>query len=310
MSLGTYPSVTVAEAHTRAIEARGYLDAKPQIDPRDRLRKSDPGAMKIAELAESYLTLRARPHLRSAKKIEWALRKHVLPVIGQITLDDLTKREVNRVIDPITAGKKVAAARTFQRLRAMFSWAVSRGDLGANPMDTMTKPEEQPPRKRILSEDEIKLLWHALPNACPSRSVERILKLCLITGQRVGEVSGMATGELHLDARKWIIPDYRVKNKQDHEVPLSPLAIALIREAMVDAGDSHFVFPGLRGRENISSSVVSSGVIEARKSIGLPHWTAHDLGIIACLPQRRPVQIPRDRNWRGSRTMRRRSPKQ
>jgi len=277
MSLGNYPAVTVAEAHSRAIEARSYLEASPQADPRVAMKKKNENAVTVAALAEIYLLMRARPKLRSANKIEWTLRKHVLPVIGQVALADLHKRDVNRVIDPIVAsGKKIAAARTFQIMRAIFSWAVGRGDLDQNPMEKMPKPEDNNPRERTLSETEIKTFWGGISDACEIKAVARILKLCLVTAQRVGEVAGMARAELDLEAGTWKIPEARSKNKHAHEVPLSRLAIELIREALADAGESDFVFPGLRGIR-ISMSTVSGGVVDARDKIGLPHWTSHDL---------------------------------
>jgi len=277
MSLGNYPAVTVAEAHTRAIEARSYLEATPQVDPRIAMRKKNESAVTVVALAEIYLTMRARPKLRSANKIEWTLRKHVLPVIGQVPLADLHKRDVNRVIDPILAsGKKIAAARTFQIMRAMFSWGVGRGDLDRNPMENMTKPEDNNPRDRTFSETEIRAFWNTISDACEIKAVAVILKLCLVTAQRVGEVAGMARAELDLETRTWKIPESRSKNKHAHEVPLSPLAIDIIHEALVAAGDSDYAFPGLRGLR-ISMSTVSAGVTDARANIGLPHWTSHDL---------------------------------
>jgi integrase len=198
------------------------------------------------------------------------------PLLG-MPLADLHKRDVNRVIDPIVAsGTKVAAARTFQIMRAMFSWAVGRGDLDRNPMEKMPKPDDYTPRDRTLSEAEIKAFWDGISDACEIKSVARILKLCLATAQRVGEVAGMARAELDLEAGTWRIPEARSKNKHAHEVPLSPLAVILIREAMSDAGDSDFVFPGQRG-VRISMNTVWGSVIDARAKLGLPHWTSHDL---------------------------------
>ena len=241
------------------------------------MKKRNENAVTVAALAEIYLTMRARPKLRSANKIEWTLRKHVLPIIGQVPLADLHNRDVNRAIDPIVAsGKKIAAARTFQIMRAMFSWAVGRGDLDRNPMEKMTKPEDNSPRERTLSVAEIKTFWDGIYDTCEFKSVATILKLCLVTAQRVGEVAGMARAELDLEARSWKIPEARSKNKHAHEVPLSPLAIELIHEALADASNSDFVFPGLRGIR-ISMSTVSGGVIDARAKLGLPHWTSHDL---------------------------------
>ena len=47
----------------------------------------------------------------------------------------------------------------------------------------------------------------------------------------------MTTGELDLKKRVWTIPAARAKNKHEHTVPLSDLAVALIKEALADAID-------------------------------------------------------------------------
>ncbi len=52
----------------------------------------------------------------------------------------------------------------------------------------------------------------------------------MLTGQRRGEVAGMAWAELDLDGKLWRIPRERTKNGKAHEIDLSPQAIALINE--------------------------------------------------------------------------------
>ena len=79
---------------------------------------------------------------------------------------------------------------------------------------------------------ELKKLWRGLPEALPrSVACQQIIKLCLLTAQRVGEVAGMTRDELDLKARTWTIPSSRSKNKHAHTVPLSDAAIAVIEEA-------------------------------------------------------------------------------
>jgi integrase len=88
---------------------------------------------------------------------------------------------------------------SFDLLRAMLRWAVARGDLDHNPIDGMREPPGSNARERVLSDDEIRTLWNRLPEALVrSPECQRIIKLCLVTGQRVGEVAGMAKGELDL----------------------------------------------------------------------------------------------------------------
>ena len=79
----------------------------------------------------------------------------------------------------------------------------------------------------------ITAIWRGLPNAMPrSTQCQRIIKLCLLTAQRVGEVAGIVASELDLDAREWRLPGSRTKNGHPHVVPLSDLAIEIIKEAI------------------------------------------------------------------------------
>ena len=66
--------------------------------------------------------------------------------------------------------------------------------------------------------------------------LQRIVKLCLIAAQRIGEVAGMVPAELDLKAREWRLPGSRTKNANAHVVPLSDLALEIIKEAAADEG--------------------------------------------------------------------------
>src|SRR5271169_4607153 len=45
-----------------------------------------------------------------------------------------------------------------------------------------------------------------------------IVKLCLVTSQRVGEVAGIVTAEINLKAREWRLPGSRTKNGHPHVI--------------------------------------------------------------------------------------------
>jgi integrase len=66
----------------------------------------------------------------------------------------------------------------------------------------MREPPGSNPRERVLSDDEIRTLWNGLPEALArSPECQRIIKLCLVTGQRVGEVAGITKSELGPEAQ-------------------------------------------------------------------------------------------------------------
>jgi integrase len=151
-------------------------------------------------------------------------------------------------------------------------------------MEGLDRPSTDTPRERVLTDDEIRALWTGLPEALPkSKNCQRIIRLCLVTGQRVGEVAGMTRAELDLAGRSWSLPGSRTKNGHGHLVPLSDLALSIVNEAMADAGNSPFVFPC--GAGSLAPTAVARTVVRAHEAsqkrplgrFGIAHWTAHDL---------------------------------
>jgi integrase len=126
------------------------------------------------------------------------------------------------------------------------------------------------------------VLWNGLPTSLArSPACQEILRLCLITGQRVGEIAGMRRRELDLANAIWRIPATRSKNGHEHAVPLSPLAIKVIDHALTIAReDAEFAFPDTHGG-SLPAAAVARTVSRAHEGeasrFGIPHWTAHDL---------------------------------
>jgi len=87
-----------------------------------------------------------------------------------------------------------------------------------------------------------------------------VIRLGLITGQRIGEVAGITEDELDLSRKVWNIPGSRTKNGHPHSVPLSTMAIDIINQA-----------PGRRlSAGNISCAIYYDQFGLARR------WSAHD----------------------------------
>jgi integrase len=228
--------------------------------------------MTVATLVESYLAKRVRPNLRSAYQVERRLRKNVVPIVGDIRLTDLHRRDINRAIDAIVARDCLTEANSvFADLRAMLRWAVKRGDLDRDPIAGMSMPSPPRHRDRVLSEAEIRALWNALPTAlAKSVDCQRIIRLAVVTGQRVGEISGMTRAELDPRAREWRLPASRTKNEHPHVVPLSDMALGIIDEALADASESERLFA-------LPAKVVPELVAKAQAEIGIDKWVPHDL---------------------------------
>lgn len=158
----------------------------------------------------------------------------------------------------------------------MLRWALARGDLDHDPTIGMKRPAETRIRERVLNDAEVNALWNCLPKALArSKHCQRIIKLCLVTGQRVGEVAGMRRDELDFETRTWILPGARTKNGHPHAVPLSELALSIIMQALKSAGSSPFVFPADAGA--LPAMAVARTVLRAQERLGIAQWSAHDL---------------------------------
>ncbi|OJU51135.1 MAG: hypothetical protein BGO03_01755 [Mesorhizobium sp. 61-13] len=290
MKLGRYPEMKLGKARERARDARG--DIGDGTDPIVE-KKALAASQTVADMVDNYIARHASTK-RSGDEIARRLRKNVSDVIGTIKLADLHRRDLTRCIDAVKdRGAHVEANRIFEDMRAMVRWARGRGDLDENLVEGMKRPTETTERDRVLSAEEIKTMWLALPDADMRESTRRILRLCLVTGQRVGEIAGMVRGEIDFDQRLWTIPPARAKNKREHVVPLSDMAAGIIREQLtaVEALDQRkdriatpFVFPGPGSRAAVTGASIPKAVKREEVTkrgmatiMGIPPWTPHDL---------------------------------
>jgi integrase len=288
-TIGTYPATSLAAARGKALEARGHLEEGR--DPRQVLAGQASAQMTVAGLVEAYLADPEKATLRSKPEIERRLRRNVVPIIGAVRLSELRRRDVRNVTDPILRReRKVEATRVFEDVRAIVRWAVQNEHLEANPLDGMDKPAEATVSDRVLTDGEIRTLWCGLATAMArSTQCQRIIQLCLVTAQRVGEIAGIVSSELDLEAREWRLPGSRTKNGHAHVVPLSDLALEMINEAQAEkeADEENRSrkeqFPC--GDGSLSPVAVARAILRANETseerplgrFGIAPWSAHDL---------------------------------
>ena len=128
--------------------------------------------------------------------------------------------------------------------RRLFGWAINQGDYGIEhaPTDRLKARVLVGPRNmraRILSDSEIRAIWHA----DLGYPMQPLLRIMLLTGQRKSEVANAQWYEFDLDKRIWVVPAGRMKAGAAHVVPLSDGAIDLLRGLpRFDRGDHLFSF--------------------------------------------------------------------
>lgn len=101
-------------------------------------------------------------------------------------------------------------------------------------------PSPENRRERVLSDDEIRLVWQAFESI--GWPFGPIGKLLLLTGARRDEAAALEWREVDLAARTWTLPAARSKNKRPHEIPLSDAAVETLAALPRVEGKAGFVF--------------------------------------------------------------------
>lgn len=104
---------------------------------------------------------------------------------------------------------------------------MNHGWIDVSPAVRIPRPAPEHARDRVLTEDEIRVVWKEFGALEPAMAA--FYKLRLLTAQRGQEVNSMRWQDLDLAAGWWTIPAEQSKNKLGHRVPLAARVIALLK---------------------------------------------------------------------------------
>jgi integrase len=292
MGLGQHGVITPARARELAQMEAGKVAGKANPLLEQRAERVEAAKAERAEenTVNAVLDEFVKRHvnkLRSADQIKSALDSHVRPAIGAISIYEVKRRDIVKMLDGVAdkAGP-VMADRVLAHVRKAFNWQAVGDDEFSSPIVrgmARTKPKERA-RKRTLADDEIRDVWHALETADVPVCYPPFVKSLLLCMTRRTESASLHTAELEGDL--WTIPGARYKNKLDHVIPLTDAARALIEAKPAGAnGNSWFVFSTTGGAKPFSGfskakKVIDAEITKVRKAQGrgkMPRWTLHDL---------------------------------
>ena len=217
-----------ARAQARQLLAAAHTGRDPSTE-----RHDERSALTVAQLCGTYLeALRAGQVLTrfhqpkrpsTVYNDEGRIARHIIPLIGSKLAASLTRADVQRMADAITAGKTAGtfktkargkavveggpstAARVVELLGGVWSWAEKRGYVsGLSPVKGVEKHRSSP-RDRTLDNEELGHLGAVLrENAGTAANAVRLIA---VTGLRQGEATGLKWSEvddacLRLEATK------------------------------------------------------------------------------------------------------------
>jgi integrase len=259
LTLGPYPEVSLKKARKRHRTARELLEdgQNPALAKKLEKRTARAAAANTLEVVADEWLKETAPH----RSKSWAVmvggwfRNHINPVLGNRPLDAIEPADVLALVRTIAAGTaKSCAGEPQPRTAENVRWIISRVYRYAN-RNLLTKIN---PARDIQGAIQLPPTRHHQPlkakelpeflkkiDAYEGRPETRVaLKLLLLTFVRGSELVGADWDEFDIERKEWRVPARRMKMKQEHIVPLSRQALALLQELKPISGHRQHLFPG------------------------------------------------------------------
>jgi integrase len=237
------------------------------------------------------------PHLAktNASDQRSMLTKLVAPHWGKKLVAEITPHDVTKLLNIIAKGRArpskdkpnnrarklqgakptpIRANRVGEVLRKMFTLAIGWGWRSDNPASSFKKRIENE-RERFLSQEEIAKLAEVLDSAKDQRAAG-IIRLCMLTGSRVGEVRQARFEQFNLELGSWSKPAATTKQRKIHRIPISAEVAAIVRQRqlLVPKGNP-WLFPGDTPGQPVKE--IRRFWINVQKDAKLPDVRIHDL---------------------------------
>ena len=252
MGLGSFPDVSLSEARVTHQRLRGLLLSGENPSDEKRVKREQKikakKSVKFASFASEYIERMSPKWTNKAHERQWhsAMSIYANPILGNLSLDEITTDDVLEVLTPIWATKNETAIRLRGRLERIISAAITSGlRTKSNPAIWRGHLENLLPAIKRTHEHFEALNYKELPafiatlnkvNCASSLA----LQFTILNASRSGEVLYAKKNEVIDDL--WTIPAVRMKARREHQVPLGDKALKLLAKANAIDPDSEYLF--------------------------------------------------------------------
>ena len=270
--IGGYPAVSLAQARRKAAANRSAV--ANGINPWEAEEAVAP-TFREAALIVHELNVPRWKNAKHAKSWIQTLERHAVPVIGDSPVDQVGQQDVLRVLTPIWTEIPENARRVRQRMRTVFKWAMANDFISYNPAGEAVDGALPPMPKvknhmRALPYQQVAEALRTVDNG-PSNVVTKLaFKFLVLTAARSIEVRGALSSEIDPKERIWRVPPDRMKDGEEHRVPLSDQVVAVLSEAM-ELSQSRLLFPSFYDPDKMLSENALSLMLRKQGIEAVPH---------------------------------------
>ncbi|MBI3523833.1 MAG: integrase arm-type DNA-binding domain-containing protein [Betaproteobacteria bacterium] len=259
LALGKYPDVPLARARERREEARRLL--AEGIDPSEHRKATK--SLQTGLAANTFEVIGREWYAKTAPtladstkgKLLKYLESDVFPILGKRPIADLAAPDLLKVIHRIEGRGAVDVARRMHNVCGrIFRYAVGKGLATRDPSRDIELKDILPPadvqhHASVTDPKAAEGLLRAIEGFSGTFTTRCALRLAPLVFVRPGELRHAEWTEFDFTKAEWRIPAGKMKMKEQHIVPLSAQAIAVIREVKALTGSGRYLFPGERTSE-------------------------------------------------------------
>ncbi len=254
LSLGVYPHVALKQARERRDDAKRLL--ANGVDPSEQRKAhkatiTERAANSFEAVAREWIAGQSKKWGKGyADKVQRRLEFNIFPLVGGRPIAEITSKEMLGVLRKVEdRGAHETAHRAKQNCGQVFRYAVATGRADRDPTVELRgalAPNKEQHYPSITDPKAIGALLRAIEGYDGALVTKCALRLAALTFVRPGELRQAAWTEFNLDKAEWRIPAERMKMGEQHIVPLSTQAVAVLKELQPLTGRRNYVFPGAR----------------------------------------------------------------
>ncbi len=248
LGLGSYPAVTLAEARRRALRNRRAVE-----EGRNPRARRVPTFCQATERVIRLYSAKWKSGGRSEEHWRSSLRTYAYPRFGNKRVDLVTSGDVMACLSPIWLEIPETASRVKQRISSVMKWSIAQGYREDNPADdritaALGTNKQRPQHMKALPHSKVAAAVRAVEATDAHWATIAAFKFLTLTATRSGEVRNATWDEIDPATQTWTIPPDHTKAGQEHRVPLSTGALAVLETARRQSNGKSLVFPSPTGR--------------------------------------------------------------
>src|ERR1700733_1975747 len=282
--LGSFKDISLRDARVKRDAARQQVRAGVDIVQAKRSAREEAKIVEtrateptFEECAESYIKANeANWSVKHAAQWPSSLKQYAYPTIGHLRIAEILPSHIFELLRPIWIEKRETSNRVRGRIETIIAKNVDINDNEFRNPAELTKQlrEKLPKRPKRKTRHHPALPYADMPRFMTELTAAegiaaKALRFLIFTVCRTNEVLGARWAEVDRPSTSWQIPGERMKMDEDHSVPLSEPALAILDE-MREGSQGDLIFPST-GDEPFSDMAM----LAVLDRLGFGHVTVH-----------------------------------